>query len=85
MDQELGLSPEEGGNALANSRLSGNYPDELPNEDIKVKLFFHCEKENLLKKVFPEEWYTVMKDQYGDEEVTTKLNPWLEVGNKNSR
>ena len=80
----MNFSPDEGGgNLLADSRVSGyDGPGELPNEDIKVKLFFHTERDQLLKKVFPEEWYTVMSDQYEGEEVSTKLNPWLEVSNQ---
>ena len=49
------------------------------NEDfIKVKLFFYHDNKQMHNKVFPDEWYTVMEDEYPDE-VNRNMQPWLEL------
>ena len=46
---------------------------------IKVKLFFYCADKSIRARVFPDEWYTVMEDEYGPDQVTPAFQPWLEV------
>lgn len=62
--------------------LSGELsPDEFGEEEnlIRVKLFFFCDEKSLRAKVFPEEWYTVMADEYGSDQVNKDFQPWIEV------
>ena len=41
-------------------------PDELDEMALlKVKLFFYCDQKAVRARVFPEEWYTVVSDEYG--------------------
>ena len=34
---------------------------------IKIKLHFYCQEKALRARVFPEEWYTVVGDEFGSE------------------
>ena len=72
-------SPKEQAEALGEHDDGGDEEDYDTNEDfIKVKIFFYNENKQLQNKVFPEEWYTIMEDQYPDE-VDRKMQPWLEL------
>ena len=44
---------------------------ELSEEEnsIRVKLFFYCDSKSLRAKVFPEEWYVIVGEQYGSDGV----------------
>jgi len=55
--------------------------DDIADEEnlIKIRLFFFSEDKKLHAKVFPEEWYTVMADEYGEDYVSKEFQPWLEV------
>ena len=46
-------------------------PDEDVDEEnsIRVKLFFYCESKALREKVFPEEWYHVVAEEFGADEA----------------
>ena len=46
---------------------------------IKIKLFFYCSEKSVRGRVFPDEWYTVVADEFGTEEATPDFQPWLEV------
>ena len=46
---------------------------------VKVKLFFYIEDKKVKNRVFPEEWYTVLADEFGADQVTQDFQPWLEV------
>ncbi len=46
---------------------------------IKVKLFFYCDDKKLRAKLFPDEWYTIVADEYGEDQVSQDFQPWLEV------
>ena len=77
-------SPKEGSQLRSSNKADGfdghtSSPEELPSDDfIKVKLFFFTESKQLHNKVFPDEWFTVMEGQYGDE-VSRTMQPWLEL------
>lgn len=45
---------------------------------IKVKLFFYCDDKKLRAKLFPDEWYTIVADEYGEDQVSQDFQPWLE-------
>ena len=65
--------------------LSGELsPGEFDEEEnlIRVKLFFYSEEKSLRSKLFPDEWYTVMEDEYGADQVTRDLQPWIEVSDR---
>lgn len=51
---------------------------------IKIKLFFYSDDKKLHGKVFPEEWYTVVADEYGEDAVSKDFQPWLEVSDPHS-
>ena len=64
------------------SRLS--YGDYSPGDDydanlIRVKLFFYIKETSVKNRVFPEEWYTVLADEFGADQVTPEFQPWIEV------
>jgi hypothetical protein len=72
-------SPKEvSGFNLSNSGDGDQY---LPDEEyIKVKLYFFTESKALKQSIFTEEWYTVMADEYEEDQVNKdKFEPWLEV------
>ena len=56
-------------------------PEEDGDEEnsIRVKLFFYCESKTLRERVFPEEWYTVVAEEFGSDEANSDFQPWLEV------
>ncbi len=75
--QDIFQSPPASG-----SRLS--YGDYSPGDDydqnlIKVKLFFYIKETSVRNRVFPEEWYTVLADEFGADQATPDFQPWFEV------
>ena len=57
--------------------LSGGEASGSPYEDeenlIRVKLYFYCEEKALRSRVFPEEWYTVVADEFGPDQTTPEF------------
>ena len=55
--------------------------DDIVDEEnlIKIKLFFFADDKKLRARVFPEEWYTVLADEFGEDQVTRDFQPWIEV------
>jgi hypothetical protein len=47
---------------------SGDEDGEDENS-IRVKLFFYCDSKALRNRVFPEEWYTMMADEFDADDV----------------
>ena len=45
---------------------------------IRIKLYFYCSEKALRARVFPEEWYTVVGEEFGMEQATPQFQPWLE-------
>ena len=37
---------------------------------IRIKLYFYCSEKALRARVFPEEWYTVVGEEFGMEQAT---------------
>ena len=55
---------ERAGGSQHNSDDSGN-----EENSIRVKLFFYSESKALRNKVFPEEWYHVVEQEYGADDT----------------
>ena len=65
-----------------NQNNNYNLSDDSGNEEnsIRVKLFFYSESKALRNKVFPEEWYHVVEQEYGADDTNKDVfQPWLEV------
>ena len=68
-------SPPDGNQMLLNSH-------EEAYDFIKVKLFLYTESKALREKIFPDEWYTVMKSVYDEDQgqtINRDMQPWIEV------
>ena len=51
----------------------GESPDDYYDDLFRVKLFFYTSNKSLKEKLFPEEWYTVMAAEYGEDQISTDL------------
>ena len=63
-------------------RVGSHNSDDSGNEEnsIRVKLFFYCDSKTLRNRVFPEEWYHVVEQEFGTEDTNKDVfQPWLEV------
>lgn len=45
---------------------------------IKIKLFFYCDDKKLKAQLFTDEWYTIVADEFGEDQVSPEFQPWLE-------
>ena len=54
--------------------MSDEDEDQQDEENyIKIKLYFYCQEKSLRARLFPEEWYTVVGEEFGSEQATPQF------------